>query len=417
MNIARQTKKKNDDRIAINEMVRRTGISRATIYHYEKIGLINRPKKDGLVPRHFERTHLIRLKQIRQLREKYELPLSEIKAVLSAQDNSSADLKEIDVEGLVVKAFEKEKKNRDREVTVKKKQILDAAIELFSKKGFEQTTIDAIANTLNIGKGTIYHYFESKEDLFIECISRLTVIALPKEFWDEIESEKEYFLRHHKRLKAFLTAFPSYSGILTMCRLALTGENKKLSMKARETLYLMAKPIADDFRLGIESGVLRQFNKELVAYMTLACGETLGSLLMVDSDYGVEEMIDTYFDFINYGTARWGHGKGPVDESALLSGEIVDLNEIRTIIKDIRFGKQAFLPGKVGNAEVQIDTGKMKKVKFFKDGTLFFAEVVDKKGEKISIETNEDLLLSGRANYGTYTIQLKNIDSIVFNTP
>ncbi len=417
MNISQQTKNKDVDRIAIDEVVRRTGISRATIYHYEKIGLINRPKKEGLVTRHFDRTHLIRLKQIREIRKKYNLPLSEIKAVLFAQDHSSADLKNIDIEGLVLKAFEKEKKNKDREVTVRRKQILDAAIELFSKKGFEQTTIDAVANKLNIGKGTIYQYFESKEDLFIECISRLTVIALPKESWDAIESEKEYFFRHRKRLKSFLSSFPSYSGILTMCRVALTGENKKLAMKARETLLLMAKPIADDFRMGMESGFLRHFNKEVVAYMALVCGETLGSILMLDSNYDLEEMVDIYFDFIHYGTARRGHGKGPGHETALLSGDLIDLSEIRTKIKDIRFGKQTFLPGKVGNAEVQIDTGKIKKVKFLRDGTSFFAEVADKNGEKINIETNGALILSGLANYGIYSIQLKNIDNIVFNTP
>ena len=48
----------------------------------------------------------------------------------------------------------------------KKKHIIAAAATVFSKKGFSGASIAEIAVTANIGKGTIYEYFDSKEDLF-----------------------------------------------------------------------------------------------------------------------------------------------------------------------------------------------------------------------------------------------------------
>lgn len=47
----------------------------------------------------------------------------------------------------------------------KKNQIVLSAIETFVLKGFEKTTIHEIAQAAGIGKGTIYEYFESKEEI------------------------------------------------------------------------------------------------------------------------------------------------------------------------------------------------------------------------------------------------------------
>ena len=45
------------------------------------------------------------------------------------------------------------------------KAILRAALELFAEKGFYQTTTRAIARKAGIAEGTIFNYFETKEDL------------------------------------------------------------------------------------------------------------------------------------------------------------------------------------------------------------------------------------------------------------
>ena len=44
-------------------------------------------------------------------------------------------------------------------------KILNAAWQLFSEKGYEETTVDEIIELTNTSKGTFYHYFNSKEDL------------------------------------------------------------------------------------------------------------------------------------------------------------------------------------------------------------------------------------------------------------
>jgi AcrR family transcriptional regulator len=46
-----------------------------------------------------------------------------------------------------------------------KKCILDSAVKLFSKNGFEKTSIEALAKEAGIGKGTVYSYFRTKRDI------------------------------------------------------------------------------------------------------------------------------------------------------------------------------------------------------------------------------------------------------------
>lgn len=48
-----------------------------------------------------------------------------------------------------------------------KKAILAAAVELFSIHGFEKTSISQLAKTAGIGKGTVYSYFKTKQDLLL----------------------------------------------------------------------------------------------------------------------------------------------------------------------------------------------------------------------------------------------------------
>jgi len=52
----------------------------------------------------------------------------------------------------------------------RKAQIMEAALELFAKKGFHSTSVADISKEAGISKGLLYNYFESKEALIKELI-------------------------------------------------------------------------------------------------------------------------------------------------------------------------------------------------------------------------------------------------------
>jgi AcrR family transcriptional regulator len=50
--------------------------------------------------------------------------------------------------------------------------IMDCAEDIFLEEGFQAASMSAIAARLGGSKGTLYNYFESKEDLFLACVAR-----------------------------------------------------------------------------------------------------------------------------------------------------------------------------------------------------------------------------------------------------
>jgi len=57
---------------------------------------------------------------------------------------------------------------RQEQYDAKRRLILKQAALLFANRGFHETTIDQIAEALNVTKPTIYYYIESKEDLLYQ---------------------------------------------------------------------------------------------------------------------------------------------------------------------------------------------------------------------------------------------------------
>lgn len=54
---------------------------------------------------------------------------------------------------------------REKNKITKRKCILEAAIRLFTEKGYDQTSIEELAREAGIGKGTVYSYFQTKKDI------------------------------------------------------------------------------------------------------------------------------------------------------------------------------------------------------------------------------------------------------------
>ena len=55
-------------------------------------------------------------------------------------------------------------------MSVKRQELIETAIKLFSKHGFHGTGIDRIADEANVSKKTMYHHFRSKEELILAAL-------------------------------------------------------------------------------------------------------------------------------------------------------------------------------------------------------------------------------------------------------
>lgn len=92
----------------------------------------------------------------------------------------------------------------------KQRQILDAALALFAERGFHGTAVPLVAEAAGVGTGTIYHYFESKEQL-VNAVFRDAKSRMRRALFHELDTQVEartLFLDVWRRLARFARTDP-----------------------------------------------------------------------------------------------------------------------------------------------------------------------------------------------------------------
>jgi AcrR family transcriptional regulator len=69
---------------------------------------------------------------------------------------------------------------RERKKIAVRGQIIATAIDLFARHGIAAVTVDQIAEATDIGKGTVYNYFSTKEDIVVAFMADIEARLSPK---------------------------------------------------------------------------------------------------------------------------------------------------------------------------------------------------------------------------------------------
>jgi AcrR family transcriptional regulator len=80
----------------------------------------------------------------------------------------------------------------------RRKQILDAATQVFAEKGFHRATIKDIARVAGIADGTIYTYFTSKTEVLLGILNRLN---------ESTEREQQLMPEGLSDMRSFFTSY------------------------------------------------------------------------------------------------------------------------------------------------------------------------------------------------------------------
>jgi AcrR family transcriptional regulator len=92
----------------------------------------------------------------------------------------------------------KVKPRRERKKAAGRAHILATAIQLFSQHGLDSVTVDQIADAADIGKGTIYNYFSTKEDI---------VVAFMVDFETRVQAKVRRLVTSKGSLESILAGF------------------------------------------------------------------------------------------------------------------------------------------------------------------------------------------------------------------
>jgi len=189
--------------------------------------------------------------------------------------------------------------NRNNAGGDKKEQILLAAVEMFLDKDYYQVTITEIAEQAGVGKGTVYEYFPSKEDLFKESFSHCadtylqlfrqhlsTDTSVRQTMYDLILAHLELLRENRQRLYLLFNERP----------LSLQELHGWVIEKRREIL----KGITVLLQEGIEAEELRNgLDVEMAGRLLLAVNfDVIGGMVVLDDRDVSEEKVAGLIDII-----------------------------------------------------------------------------------------------------------------------
>lgn len=162
---------------------------------------------------------------------------------------------------------------KEREKQQRKEDIILAAEKVFFSKGFEQATMDDIANTVELSKGTLYLYFKGKEDLHLAVA--LKAIGLMNSMTQAIEKMKlnaiEKLIKLGMTFIDFSNKFPDHMNAILLLEGVDINKIGKSSADLRHLIYQESpvKLVLKFIELGIEEKSIRRDIPAIIIANTL----------------------------------------------------------------------------------------------------------------------------------------------------
>jgi AcrR family transcriptional regulator len=180
----------------------------------------------------------------------------------------------------------------------RKEEIINVAANLFSQKSYHDVTMDQIAEQVGVAKGTIYLYFDSKENLYLEIL---------EDTYEEIESilEKEIAKDDSapKKLKKMLRLiFTFYLQHLDVLRILSRDETHLIREHFEFTEHWRLRRIKLYQKIlekGIKEGSFRPANTKLTALIIFGLVRSVMFFYQTDKNAG--EIAEEVYSMISDG--------------------------------------------------------------------------------------------------------------------
>lgn len=167
-------------------------------------------------------------------------------------------------------------------------RILQSAMDRFSKNGFDRTKMDEISSSADVSKGTLYNYFNSKEDLFHAlCDDSLELLKIQLDTLftsskNDLISNAELFYENFQKIQKEGTAKVFFEALSESTR------NPKLQEILIKHRLKIIKVVENYLQHQISKGFLKvDSNPEYLAsgLVSLFDGITAGSLLGIPEEF------------------------------------------------------------------------------------------------------------------------------------
>ena len=178
-------------------------------------------------------------------------------------------------------------------------EILEAALGLFSSKGFHDTTMEEVAKEAGVAKGTIYLYFQSKEHLLLalkrdfmqgltDVVAGIVADAIehleagkPTDYRDIIDDIFEGVVEYHRQRREEVEVVVRQSPSPDLVHEALELEREYLAL------------VTSAFRTGMEYDLVHTEDPEMTAHLvTAAIRDNIATCLCYSEPEDLDRLVE-----------------------------------------------------------------------------------------------------------------------------
>lgn len=194
---------------------------------------------------------------------------------------------------------------RDQQREERRKQILEAALTIFSQKGYHATNVSDVAAQAGVSQGTIYWYFESKEELFTGAL--LWFFA---DFGAETFAAVEQYETASEKLRALARSMQDFARraeslfTLFVGFWASSPSAEKSGQFWVDLLGEFKDVLVGIVEEGVQQGEFEAVDAEALVWALLAAYDGLAAYLMLMPDLDLERISEAFVETLLQGLVR-----------------------------------------------------------------------------------------------------------------
>jgi len=172
-----------------------------------------------------------------------------------------------------------------------RERILDAAMNIFSAKGFHDTKLDEIVAEGGISKGSIYFHFPNKEKLFIALVDQFADL-IERRAKEAIAGETQGIRRVQVALEAVLETFGRYrrpAKLLLVQAVGLGTVFERKRMEVNDRFALLIKIYLDE---AVADGSITPVDTAIVAHAWMGAIYSVVIQWVYTGEPSKEEIMD-----------------------------------------------------------------------------------------------------------------------------
>lgn len=183
-------------------------------------------------------------------------------------------------------------------------RLIEAAWRIFTTRGYQATTVAAVIDSLGVSKGSYYHYFSSKEELFEAVVEKLALSVMDQIQVIAAEPKVKAIDKYNKIIRLSRSQQLDNIGLADVAALMINRpENALIKSKIQTRSKSLMGPVLEQIiAQGQEEGVFDPLPGEPMVGLLLEISALASqkSIAILETDLGLVEAAEGLRQNINY---------------------------------------------------------------------------------------------------------------------